>query len=416
MEYSTQAARPFALIDDVTDFQYINSVTITQKGTFLISVTSRIGSLQDHLHSNEKVSFHTYTRRSVDRCKTWQPRVLAYDGSDRGSKWSSEMGQLLPVPAPLGPERKMRIYQFHISRNAERSVRFGDIVFTYSEDDGRTWHGPEGPGSVYEVFTPEGYAISEMDVPWGWHLMAPGHILSSGEWILPINVSTDPEPLGEIQSEVIFLISKNILTESDPEKITFDFYPKPPNGIKSPIENERDRSLAQEPQLVELSDGRLMCIFRTGNGRIEYTVSEDHGRTWSDGEILRYWPGEGPVVMNPNCACPFSKLTDGRYALLHCNNDGTMNGSKDPYDARKNRNPIFISIGREVKTKTGQPMMFAAPKLLCSVEGFHPENPRRDLTYGAFIESCGEYFHFYNALWNFIQVNKIDPQLLEFPV
>ncbi len=415
MTYSTQAANPFALIDDLTDFQYINSVTVTQKGTFLISVTSRAGSLQDHLHSSDTVSFHTYTRRSVDRCKSWQGRVLAYDGSDQGPKWSSEMGQLLPVPAPLGPERLMRIYQFHIRRNVEESVRFGSIVFTYSEDDGRSWHGPKGPGTVYEVPTPSGYAISEMAVPWGWHLMAPGCILSTGEWILPINVSTDPAPLGEIQSEVIFLVSKNILTEPDPTKIKFEFFPKPPRGIQSPIENEPNRSLAQEPQLVELSDGCLLCVFRTGNGRIEYTVSRDHGRTWSDGKILRYWPENGPIVMNPNCACPFTKLTDGRYALLHCNNDGTMRGSKDPYDSRKNRNPIYISIGREISHSSGQPMMFTAPKLLCSIEGYHPENPRRDLTYGAFLESAGEYFHFYNALWNFIQVNKIDPLLLEFP-
>jgi hypothetical protein len=413
MKYSTQAANPFALIDDVSNFQYINSVCITQFGTFLLSATSRTGYVPEDLHSNETVSFLSYTRRSTDRCRTWQPRVIAYDGSDMGPEWNSEMGQFLPVPAPLGPERKMRIYQFHIRRHAPKSVRFGKIVFTYSEDDGKSWLGPDGPGTVFEVQDPAGYTVSESKDGWGWHLMAPGHIMSNGEWILPINVSSDPAPLGEIQSEVVFMISKNILTEPDPEKIEFEFFPKPPRGILSPIEGERQRSLAQEPQVVELSDHRLMCVFRTGNGRIEYTVSKDYGRTWTNADILRYWPEDGPVVLNPNCACPFTRLTDGRYALLHCNNDGTHNGGRDPYDSRKNRNPVYVSVGREVKGG-GQPMMFAAPRLLCSIEGFHPENPRRDLTYGAFIESCGEYFHFYNAVWNFIQVNKADPLLLDF--
>ncbi len=281
-------------------------------------------------------------------------------------------------------------------------------------DDGRTWRGPDGPESVYMIDEPAGYSISGSEHGYGWHLMAPGLIMSNGEYILPINISSDPKPLSKIYSEVIFMVSRNIFTEEDPSKVKFDFYPKPPHGILSPMHDNPERTLAQEPQIVELSGGELMCVFRTGNGRVEHSVSKDFGRTWSESAPLRYYPQQGPVIRNPNCAVPFTKLSGGRYALLHTDNDGYLEGSESLFDARRNRHPIYITIGKYIDTQTGQPLIFSASRLLCSIEGFHLENPRRDLTYGALIESEGEYFHFYNALWNYIQVNKVNPALLEF--
>jgi hypothetical protein len=414
-EYSSHASNPFAVIDDRSNFQYVNSVTVTQSGTFLISVTTRSEVLLPGDKNSGHDSFHVYTRRSEDRGKTWQDRVAAYDGGDVGPEYNAEMGQLFPVPAPLGQNRVSRIYQFHIRRNAAESIRFGKVGYSCSEDDGRNWSGPDGRNSIYMLGEPDCYQISRGDKPWGWHLMGPGRIMSNGMYILPVNISTDPEPLSQIDSELVFIISKNILTEQDPAKVEFEFYPQAEHGVRSPMLDQPARSLAQEPQIVELNDHKLMCVFRTGNGRVEFTVSDDFGKTWQDSQPLRYWPENGPIVLNPNCACPFSKLSNGRYALLHCNNDGHHGGfGKTPFDARYNRNPVYLSVGREVITVEGQPMMFTAPRLLCSIEGFHPDNPRRDLTYGALIESQGEFFHFYNALWQYIQVNKVDPALLEF--
>ncbi len=413
-EYNFHALKPYALIDDQSNFQYINSVTVTQKGTFLISVTAREKLLAPGESVSGNDSFYVYTRRSEDRGKTWQPRVTAYRGHDAGEDYNAEMGQLFPVPAAIGPEQKLRIYQFHIRRHAPSSIRFGKLAYSFSEDDGRSWTGPRGPGSVYMIPEPKGYTISQSKDGYGWHLMGPPIIMSNGQFLLPLNISTDPEPLAEIHSEIVFMISRNIFTETDPAAVTFHFYPAPPDGIKSPLKNERQRTLAQEPQVVELSDHRIMCVFRTGNGRVEYAVSQDFARTWTNAQPLRYYPQKGPEIKNPNCACPFTKLSNGTFALLHTNNDGYMHGSESPFDGRKNRHPIYVTIGKELTADNNQPMMFTASRILCSMEGFHPENPRRDLTYGALVESEGEFFHYYNALWNYIQVNKVAPSVLRF--
>jgi hypothetical protein len=411
--YNNHASKPYSLIDDQSQFQYINSVAVSQAGTFLISVTARNGDCTLENYSDKFASFYVYTRRSTDQCKTWSDRITTYSAADKGPEYNAEMGQFLPVPAPLGDERKMRIYQFHIYRNSHSSVRFGKIGYTYSEDDGQTWNGPDGPESIYHVDSPDDYDISRCEKGWGWHLMGPGLIMSNGKWILPINISTDPHPLGEIQSEIIFMVSDNILTEPDPARIVFEFFPKPPHGIKSPIVSDPSRTLAQEPQICELSERHLICVFRTGSGRVEFSTSKDYGHTWTTAAPLRHWPDDGPVILNPNCPCPFVKISDGRFVLLHCNNDGTYNGGKDPFDARKNRSPIYVSIGRDIKGKN-QPLIFTAPRLLCSIDDFHAEVNHRDLSYGAFIEHAGQYYHFYNALWWFVQVNNVDPALLEF--
>jgi alpha-L-fucosidase len=394
--YSTSASSPMAVIDDGSDKQYINSMCVTQTGAWLVSVTAG--------HAEKALS---YTRRSTDRGRTWEPRVVAYDGKDAGPKHCSEMGQLFPVPQPLGPGGKYRIYQFHILRDTTAGARFGRLVFTISEDDGQTWTGPRGPNSVYTVETPS-YALAPNRN--GWHLMAPPLVMSSGEFLLPMNVSTDPAALSEIRSELVFAVSRNIFTERDPTRVKFQFFPKPPHGVTAELRNVPGASLAQEPQVVELSDKRLMCVMRTGNGCMYYTVSENHGRTWQPTEPLRDRPG-GDILPHPNAPCPFTRLSKGRYALLYCNNDGTAFGGKDPFDNTKNRQPIYIAIGHELAPGPGQPLAFTAPRLLCDIDGFHPEIKWRDLTYGYFLESEGEYYHFYNAVWHFIQVNQVAPAL-----
>ena len=401
--YSTTALKPYALIDDAgpEHGQYINSFCITKRGTWLISVTighSRWGT--------------TYTRRSLDRGKTWEDRVYVIEPGKLEPGKTIEMGQLLPLDD--------RIYQFHI-QHTRVDTRFGKLKYTVSYDDGKTWEGPEGPGSLYSLESPAYELSPESD---GWHLMAPGITIwpagsenatkysSSAEWLLPMNVSTDPLPLSEIRSELVFAISRNVFTAEDPADISFEFYPPPPHGVKVPLESAPAESLGQEPQVVQLSDGRLFAVCRTGNGCIYYTVSEDLGRSWREARPLCYKEG-GPRLLHPNCPCPLTKLSGGRYALLFCNNDGTAFGGADPFDHTKNRQPVYITIGRETGSKTGQPLEFSEPRLLCTIEGFHPEQHWRDLTYGFFLEDQGEYYHFYNAVWRFIQVNRVDPKLVE---
>jgi hypothetical protein len=263
---------------------------------------------------------------------------------------------------------------------------------------------------MYELNTPI-YELSPQGD--GWHLMAPGRTLDTGEWLLPMNISTDPLPLGEIRSELVFAISRNIFEVSDPADVKFEFFPQPPHGVRASLEAIPGTSLAQEPQVVQLSDRRLFCVMRTGNGCLYYTASDDLGRTWREAQPLRYRDG-GEKMLHPNAPCPMTKLSGGRYALLFCNNDGSAFGGADPFDHTKNRQPVYVAVGRETGSRDGQPLHFSEPRLLCSLEGFMPEAHWRDLTYGFFIEDQGEYYHFYNAVWQRVQLNRVDPALLEW--
>jgi len=389
-QYHHSALHPLAVVDDDSPKQYLNSVCVTASGAWVVSVTADDGE-----------GHYVYTRRSTDCGQDWEARVLAYDGRDLGTHYQCEMGQLLAIPSG-------RVYQFHIVRDTHTTNRFGRLVHTYSDDDGRSWRGWEGPGSGVIPLRPPPYDLAPGND--GWHLMAPPRRLSNGEWALPLNVSTDPPALADIRSEAVFAFTGEIEALADPTEVEFEYVPPPPHGLTVPLRGHPGESLAQEPQIVELGDHRLMCAMRTGNGCIAYSVSDDWGRTWRPSAPLVDRVGE--PLRHPNAPCPFTRLSTGCYALLYCDNDGHAFGGRDVFDYQKVRQPIYVTIGREMGALTRQPVQFGPPRLLCDLEGFRPEVPWRDLTYGQLLEVNGRCYHFYNAVWQSIQVNRVDPALL----
>jgi len=406
MQYHNTAGNPMAVIDTEESKQYINSFCVTTKGTWIISVTS-----------GEIGKGKVYVKRSEDKGLTWsKERILIYDPNEdltieNNEDFDCEMGQLFTVPNPLGPDGINRIYQFSIVRDTTKGVRFGRLVYTCSEDDGLTWFGPEGSGTLFELESPVYDVVGHN---WGWHLMAPPRLLSDGRMFLPMNASTDPRPLADIRCEVVFMRSRNILTEIDPAKVEFDFTPQPPHGITVLLEGHPGESHGMEAQIAEMSDHRLFTVMRTGNGCVYFSTSDDFGDTWAESKPLRRDDG-GDLVLNPNCACPLTRFADGRYALLHCNNDGHINGASGPFDASKVRAPIYVSVGVENESGREQPIRWTEPRLMTTLDGYQTRvrHNSNDLTYGLLHEENGQYYHFYNARWESIQVGRIDPDLLE---
>jgi len=402
-EYHTNAGQPMVVIDAEEMKQYINSFCVTPRGTWIISVTSgKIGEAK------------VYVRRSEDRGKTWSAkRIPVYDPQldtrlKHPENYDCEMGQLYAVPQPINGVQ--RIYQISIVRNVLEGTRFGRLVYTVSEDDGRAWFGAGGPGTVFELDSPV-YALPGHNH--GWHLMAPPRLMSDGRVYLPMNASTDPKKLADIRCEVVFARSRNILTQKDPAKLNFDFTPPPPHGIRVPLEGKPGQSHGMEAQIVELSDHRLFTVMRTGNGCVYFSTSGDSGDTWSEPKPLRR-DDDGDRLLNPNCACPLTKLSGGRYALLHCNNDGKAFGANSVFAASVVRHPIYVSVGVENAPGRVQPIRWSAPRLLTTLDGYQPKfgSKSMDLTYGLLHEEDGHYYHFYNARWESIQVNRIVPALL----
>ena len=67
------------------------------------------------------------------------------------------------------------------------------------------------------------------------------------------------------------------------------------------------------------------------------------------------------------CCCPIYPLHDGRYILLHHNNDGRFEGST-PEETGRNRRPAYIALG-EVRPGADQPIWFSDSKLLMDNDG-----------------------------------------------
>ena len=87
--------------------------------------------------------------------------------------------------------------------------------------------------------------------------------------------------------------------------------------------------------------------------------------------------------------------------------------SQNPHAVRDTKEKVLeVAIGREVPG-ADPPIAFGPSRLLCEIKGYKPEVRWRDLTYGFLLEDGGEYFHFYNAVWRDVLLNRVDPRTLD---
>lgn len=68
---------------------------------------------------------------------------------------------------------------------------------------------------------------------------------------------------------------------------------------------------AVEPNLVQLSDGRILMLCRTQTGWLYQSFSDDEGETWSD--------GKPSIFHSSNSPADLLKLADGRIVITWCN-------------------------------------------------------------------------------------------------
>jgi hypothetical protein len=85
----------------------------------------------------------------------------------------------------------------------------------------------------------------------------------------------------------------------------------------------------QEPHVVELKDGRLMMLFRTGSKYVGRAYSDDGGETWSEGELVKALP------MPRMCPLTVDRIpTTGDLLLTLCSGP-------------RGRTPLFSMISRD---------------------------------------------------------------------
>jgi hypothetical protein len=303
--------------------------------------------------------------RSDDEGVTWAPprRIVGptRPGEGRMSSWG------FPLLSRSG-----RIYVLWNQYQGIDDVihqHTGTMDGCYSDDLGATWSPPVTmpmPRSPHDDPDPR--------VPSNWIVWQKPIRDLAGRWFTGFSrwvskaVRTPPHNQSWTAWETVveFMRFENIDDDPEPPDIAITYSAWGDAALRVPHYDNPLLSVAQEPSLVRLPDQRLFCVMRTMAGCIWYSLSPDDGVTWcSPRPLLRR--DHGLPILEPLCCCPIYPLADGRYILLHHNNDGRFEGCR-PEDTSKNRRPAFIALG-EFRPDAEQPIWFSPSKQLMDNQG-----------------------------------------------
>jgi hypothetical protein len=330
---------------------------------------------------------HVVSRRSTDQGRTWGAPVNLEPADGPEASYAV----LLKVPSG-------RVYGFY-NHNTDnvREVRredggvfqrvdsLGHYVFKYSDDHGRTWSARRYPVPVRE------FACDRANVYGGrlrffWNVGRP--LLLEDAALLVLHKVGAMGAGFFSQSEGAFLRSRNLLTERDPERISFETLPDGEVGLRTPAGGGR---IAEEQSVVQLSDGSLYCVYRTVDGWPACAYSRDGGHTWTPSAYKTYRP-DGRRVKHPRAANFVWRCANGKYLYWFHHHGGRFigelgaggKGGRSPYD---DRNPAWLMAGREIATPQGRQLEWTQPEIL-----LYDDDPFIRLSYPDLVEEGGRFF------------------------
>ncbi|MBM3148218.1 MAG: hypothetical protein FJ000_10055, partial [Actinobacteria bacterium] len=330
---------------------------------------------------------HVVSMRSTDQGRTWD-KIVPIEPAD-GPEASYAV--LLKVPGG-------RIYAFY-NHNTDRVPEvkredkgvykrvdsLGHYVFKYSDDHGRTWSAQRYDVPIRE-FECDRNNVYGGKLRFFWNV---GRPLILGDTAIMVIHKVGAMGDGFFsQSEGAFFASKNILTERDPAKITFETLPDGDIGLRTPAGGGR---VAEEQSIVKLSDGSLYCVYRTIDGWPTCAYSRDGGHTWTPPAYKTYTPG-GRRVKHPRAANFAWNCSNGKFLYWFHNHGGRFVGElgaagkdgRSPYD---DRNPAWLMAGREVDTPEGKRIEWSQPEIL-----LYDDDPYIRMSYPDLIEDGGKLY------------------------
>jgi len=385
--------------------QHFN-VVVTPNGTLLATWTTATREADP----DQRIVFS----RSVDNGAAWSaPAAIDGAGPDDAPGSGMASWQFLVVAKGVLPNEGTRIWCFYnknVGIDDARASDTGMLRCRWSDDDGVTW------SSETRDYAIDPNAISNPDpaVPPTWIVyqnpgVTPEGAVLAGFTRWASNAVDPGAGMLERDSEVCFLRFENILSQSDADKLVVTTWPKSPHGLRVESPFRPGISVAQEPTIQPLSDGRLICVFRTLTGKIWCSLSADDGRTWDNPRPLRYGPGEADVA-NPCAPCPLYKLSDGRFVLVFYNNDGSGHGGSGPTDAANVRNPAWITIGHEIAGEPKHPISFSQPRVFADTQWTCAPGTNRTqvATYCSLVELSGEVIIFYPDRKHYLLGKRLD--------
>ncbi len=350
--------------------------------------------------------------------------VVSMRSKDRGRTWES----IVPLEPADGPEASYavllkvpggRIYAFYSHntdnvREVKREDRgvfkrvdsLGYYVFKFTDDGGRTWSKERYTVPVREFAT-------DRNNVYGGKLrffFNVGRPLVLGDAAILVLHKVGAMGNGFFtQSEGALLKSRNILTERDPAKITFETLPDGDIGLRTPAGGGR---VAEEQSIAALSDGSLYCVYRSTDGWPVNAYSRDGGHTWTPPAYMSYTPG-GPRVKHPRAANFVWRCSNGKFLYWFHNHGGPfiaqmqaaasgVTGS--PYN---DRNPAWLMAGVERTTPQGKVIEWSQPEIL-----LYDDDPYIRMSYPDLVED-GEKFFITETQKNVARVHEIPAALLD---
>ncbi|MBI1288780.1 MAG: exo-alpha-sialidase [Flavobacteriales bacterium] len=224
-------------------------------------------------------------KRSSDNGKTWEAlSIVAEDGRNALNN---------PEAVVRSDGRIILMYQRYADGYGEKSAmpgldgnRICKTFVTYSDDDGVSWSKPED--ITQQVKRPEATSVASgpgigMELQKGEH---------AGRLVMPFNQ-------GPWEKWFVYSVY------SDDGGQTWQ------KGEIAPYK-KKVRGWANEVQMVELSDGRLMLNARseTGNRKRKIAYSDDGGQTWSEVE-------DDKELLEPQCQGSLIRYDEK--TILFCN-------------------------------------------------------------------------------------------------
>lgn len=278
----------------------------------------------------------------------------------------------------------------------------GTMGCIYSDDNGITWTDPEEiemPRSKYDnpdSAIPKNWIVWQLPIRDNEDKIFAGYTLVTSKLLMKAEKNWVNQ-----DSRCYFMRFMNIDENPEPKDIKINWYPENDKGLEVQNPVYPHMSVAQEPAVVSLPDGKLFTVMRNMTGYIYYSVSADYGKTWDTPKMLKYSDtGEG--IKHPMSPCPLYKMSDGRYILIYHNNLGQKFGY-DQMDknweinvANVFRNPTYFTVG-EYKADAQQPIWFNKPVEILNTEdvALPPKMTAEIGTYPTINEFKGQAYLWY---------------------
>ena len=351
---------------------------------------------------------HVVSMRSQDRGRTWEKPV------DIEPADGPEASYAVMLKVPGG-----RVYVFynHNTDNVREVKRedkgayqrvdsLGHYVFKFTDDGGRSWSAKRYDVPVRE-FDCDRTNVYGAKLRFFWNVGRP-LILGDAAILVLHKVGA----MGDgffAQSEGAFLKSRNILTEPDPDKITFETLPDGTVGLRTPPGGGR---VAEEQSIVALSDGSLYCVYRSVDGWPVSAYSRDGGHTWTPPAYASYSPG-GQRIKHPRAANFAWRCSNGKFLYWFHNHGGPSirpgpaGSGRDGRTPYEDRNPAWLVAGVERDSPAGKVIHWSQPEIL-----LYDDDPFIRMSYPDLIEADGK-FYVTETQKNVGRVHEIPKELLD---